>query len=78
MVSVNGPIEVKLQHLDIDKAHCDVLYKPKSGIGSVTDRSYEKIIGKICESVILMSMYPKTAINIQIQEMENRGGVSTR
>jgi exosome complex component RRP46 len=66
---------VKLQNLDIDKASIEVYYRPKAGLSSVTDRLKEKIIRNTCNSALLATLHPRTAVSIQIQEMEDRGGV---
>ncbi len=76
MASVYGPIEVKLQNLRIDKAHVEVYYRPKSGLPSVGDRLREQIIRNTCETALLSVLYPRTAITIQLQEMEDNDGVS--
>lgn len=76
MASVYGPIEGKMQNMQIDKAYVEVYYRPKVGQSSVTDRLFEKLIRSTCESAILTVLHPRTAITIQLQEMENRGGVN--
>jgi exosome complex component RRP46 len=76
VASVYGPIEVKLQNLDIDKASIEVFYRPKAGLSSVTDRLKEKIIRNTCNSALISTLHPRTAISIQIQEMEDKGGVN--
>lgn len=75
MASVNGPLEVKLQHLDIDKAHIEVHYSPKAGQTNIGDRFIENIFKKTFGAVIITSLHPRTTINIQLQEMEDNGGV---
>lgn len=76
MASVYGPVEGKLQNIQIEKAYVEVYYRPKVGQSSVTDRLFEKIIRNTCESAVLTIFYPRTAVTIQLQEMENRSGVS--
>lgn len=77
MASVNGPVEVKLQNLQIEKSSVEVFYRPKSGLPSVTDRLREQIIKNTCETALLVTLHPRTAISLQLQEMEDRGGVCT-
>lgn len=75
IASVNGPIEVSLQYLDTNKAYIDVSYRPKSGLPGVNERYKEKLVATLVESAILTTLYPRTAIAIQIQEMDDFGGV---
>lgn len=71
-----GPVEVKLHNLQIDKAHIEVYYRPKSGLPSVADKLREQIIKNTCEAALLTVLYPRAAITVQIYEMEDNGGVS--
>lgn len=73
--TVNGPIEVKLHNLQIDKAHVEVYYRSKSGLPSIADKLREKIVRDTCESALLTVLYPRSSIFVQIHEMENAGGV---
>lgn len=74
--AILGPIEVKLHNLSIDKAYVDVLYRSKSGLSSAADKLREKIIKETCENALLTVLYPRTAIVVQIFEMDDNGGVS--
>ncbi|EAT41543.1 AAEL006819-PA [Aedes aegypti] len=75
VASVNGPIEVKLQHMNVEKSHIDIYFKPRSGMGSVNDRLLESLIKNTYESAILTGLHPRTAISIQLQEMQDQGGL---
>lgn len=73
--TINGPGEVKLHNLQIDKAHVEVAYRSKSGLPSITDKLREKIIRETCESAISSVLYPRSSIFLQIHEIENSSGV---
>lgn len=78
MISINGPMEiVSLANMDMNKAYIDVNYRPKRGLPGVGERYKEKILKNICDAAIMTKIYPKTQINIQIQEMDDNGGVSS-
>lgn len=74
--TIIGPTEVKLHHLQIDKSYVDVLYHSKAGLVTVADKLREKIFKNTCETALLSILYPRSAIILQIFEMENGGGVS--
>lgn len=73
--TINGPGEVKLQNLQIDKAHVEVSYRSKSGLPSIADKLREKIIRETCETAISSVLYPRSSIILQIHEIENTCGV---
>ncbi|XP_055616065.1 exosome complex component RRP46 [Toxorhynchites rutilus septentrionalis] len=75
VAAVNGPMEVRMQHMNVEKAHIEIHFKPRFGLGGVNDRLLEDLIKRTYESVILTSLHPRTAISIQIQEMQDRGGL---
>lgn len=66
-----------MHNLHIDKAYVEVFYRCKSGLPSVTDRLREKILRNTCETALLTVLYPRSAVTIQIHEMEDCGGVSS-
>lgn len=74
-VAIYGPVEVKQHKMLIDKAYVEVFLKPKCGISQIGDRLHESIIGKVCETAILTTFYPRTAINIIIQEVQNSDNI---
>jgi len=75
MAGVYGPIEVKTQKLLMNKASVEACYRPKSGFPGIRDRQYEHIIQNICEVALVSVLYPRSAILIVIQEMQNCGGL---
>ncbi|XP_013194238.1 exosome complex component RRP46 [Amyelois transitella] len=75
LASVNGPLDVKMQSQSIEKSTLEVLFCTKGGKPSVGDRYKENIIRQTCETCVLGSVYPRTAITITIQELEDYGGL---
>lgn len=75
MASINGPIEAKVQQMQIEKAVIQAHYRPKAGVPSVKDRFYESFIRNSCEIAIMTSLYPRTIISIIVQELQNCGGL---
>lgn len=73
--TVLGPVEVKMHNLNIDKTYVEVFYRCKSGMPSVVDRQREKMIRNTCEVAMLTVLYPRSAVTLQIHEMEDCGGV---
>lgn len=73
---MNGPLEVSLANFDANKAHVDVVYRPRSGMPGVNERYKEKIVKSLCECCIATHMYPRTQISVQLQELDDHGGVS--
>ncbi|XP_067616746.1 exosome complex component RRP46 [Eurosta solidaginis] len=75
LASMLGPIEVRSQNLNIEKAHVECIYRPKAGLPTIDDKLTESIIRDTCESAILTVLHPRTTISIQIQELDNRCGI---
>ncbi|XP_053681702.1 exosome complex component RRP46 [Sabethes cyaneus] len=75
VASVHGPVEVRLQHLSVEKAHVEIYFRPRSGLGSVNDRLLENLIRNTYESTILTALHPRAAVSIQLQEMQDHGGL---
>lgn len=76
LASILGPVEVKLQNLNIDKAYVECIYRPKSGLPTIRDRMREAVIKDTCEAALLSTMHPRTMVSVQLQELDDRGGVS--
>ncbi|XP_011210482.2 exosome complex component RRP46 [Bactrocera dorsalis] len=75
LTSMLGPVEVKSQNLNIEKAHVECIYRPKAGIPTIEDKLTETVIRDTCESALLTMLHPRTAIFIQIQELDDRCGI---
>ncbi|XP_041363339.1 exosome complex component RRP46-like [Gigantopelta aegis] len=73
--AVYGPTEVKIAKELIDKSYVEVVYKQKSGLPSCAEKFNERIIRNTCQTAILASLHPRTAINITIQELQNSGSL---
>lgn len=54
------------------------LYSYLSIISEVDDRLIETYIKETCESAILVSFHPNTMVCINLQEMQDSGGVRFR
>lgn len=74
--SMLGPAEVKSQYLLYDRARVECTYRSKGGQPTVTDKIRENLIRDACEAALLATLHPRTLISIQLQELDDRGGVS--
>lgn len=70
-----GPIEARCPHTNVDFSKVDVIYRPKGGLPRLRDKYKEYVIKNTCKTAILTALHPRTSISIQLQEMENRGGL---
>ncbi|XP_068619269.1 exosome complex component RRP46 [Battus philenor] len=75
LVSVNGPLDIKMQNQSIEKSTLEVLFCPKGGKPSVPDRFKEGMIKQTCETAVLGSLYPRTGVTVTVQELEDYGGL---
>ncbi|CAG9762128.1 unnamed protein product [Ceutorhynchus assimilis] len=73
IAAIYGPVEVKTQRILMEKAVIECYYRPKAGLPGVQDRFRESIIKNICETALAASLYPRAAIVLNLQEMQNRG-----
>ena len=51
----------------------EVCYKPRLGMPGVKDRDREEVITRTCSAAVLTSLHPRTAVTINIQEMQDGG-----
>ncbi|XP_029661340.1 exosome complex component RRP46-like isoform X1 [Formica exsecta] len=75
IAGVNGPMEVRSQKMAYDKVSVEVTYTPLKGPAKIDDRLIETYIRETCESAILVSMHPNTMVCINLQEMQDFGGL---
>ncbi|XP_067000732.1 exosome complex component RRP46 [Anabrus simplex] len=75
IAAVYGPVEVKPQRILIDRASVEIFYRPKTGQPSVAERMRECLIRNTCETALLSTLYPRTAISVIVQEMQDSGGL---
>lgn len=60
----------------IDKANVEAYFRPKIGLPAVGDKLNEHILKNVCETALVTTLYPRSAIVVIVQEMQNCGGVS--
>ncbi|EZA51873.1 hypothetical protein DMN91_013017 [Ooceraea biroi] len=75
IAGVNGPIEAKSQKMMYDRISVEVTYTPLKGPPKVDDRLIETYIKETCESTILVSFHPNTMVCINLQELQDSGGL---
>ncbi|XP_003395595.1 exosome complex component RRP46 [Bombus terrestris] len=75
VAGIYGPIEAKPQKMIYDKASVEVSYSPIKGPAKVDDRMTEMYIKETCEAAIIVTFHPATAICINVQELEDSGGI---
>ncbi|XP_051162138.1 exosome complex component RRP46 [Leptopilina boulardi] len=73
--AVYGPVEAKVQKMLYDKAHVEVTYNAAQGPPSVNGRVTEKYIKDSCESAIMTTLHPGASISINVQELQDSGGI---
>jgi len=71
--SVFGPGEVRQARELIDRSLVEVCFKPRLGLPGVKDRDREEVITRTCSAAVLTSLHPRTAVTINIQEMQDGG-----
>ncbi|KAK2580600.1 hypothetical protein KPH14_007719 [Odynerus spinipes] len=75
MAGIYGPVEPKAQKMIYDKASVEVVYSPVKGPPKVDDRVVELYIRESCEAAIIVMLHPGTAISINVQEIQDDGGL---
>ncbi|KAG7202737.1 hypothetical protein KM043_009911 [Ampulex compressa] len=75
IAGVYGPVEGKPQRMMHDKASVEVYYSPIKGPPKVNDRMTEFYIKQSCEAALIVTFHPSTAICINVQEVEDSGGL---
>jgi len=72
---VCGPAEVQVHKELVDKATLNCVFKPKVGLAGVRERAIEDIVRKTCEQVVLVKLFPRSAIQVVVQLMHDCGGL---
>jgi len=72
---VFGPAEAQVRRELIDKATLDCVFKPKVGLPGVKEKAVENVVSKTCEEVVLMKLFPRSAIQIVLQLMHDSGSL---
>ncbi|XP_065068242.1 exosome complex component RRP46-like isoform X2 [Rhopilema esculentum] len=73
LAAVYGPVEVKMNKEIIDKATVECNYRVKSGLPGNAEKVVERLIRNSCDSVILSSYSPRSAISIIVQVVNDGG-----
>ncbi|XP_011641262.1 exosome complex component RRP46 [Pogonomyrmex barbatus] len=75
IAGVNGPLETRSQKMAYDRVSIEVTYTPLKGPAKIDDRLIETYIKETCESAVLVSFHPNTMVCINLQEMQDSGGL---
>ncbi|OXU18502.1 hypothetical protein TSAR_012052 [Trichomalopsis sarcophagae] len=75
LAGVYGPVEAKLQKMFHNKATVEATFGPIKGPPSIDDRFVELYVRDTCEGAILTSLHPAATISINIQELQDCGGL---
>ncbi|XP_078674637.1 exosome complex component RRP46-like [Branchiostoma floridae x Branchiostoma belcheri] len=75
LAAVYGPGEVKMSEEIIDKATLRVIFKPKVGLPGCAEKFQERVLRNTCESVVLATLHPRSAINIVLQIIQDSGSL---
>ncbi|XP_030855620.1 exosome complex component RRP46 [Strongylocentrotus purpuratus] len=75
MAAVYGPGDVKPNKALMDKATVTVTYKPKIGISGVREKALERMIRNTCETVLLTTLFPRSSVDIIVQEIQDAGAL---
>ncbi|XP_028395956.1 exosome complex component RRP46-like [Dendronephthya gigantea] len=75
MVGVYGPAEVRFNKEIVDKATVEVVFRPKTGIPGCAEKAMERLIRNTCDSTIITTLHPRSAMTIVVQEVCNDGSL---
>ncbi|XP_033216881.1 exosome complex component RRP46 isoform X2 [Belonocnema kinseyi] len=75
IAGVYGPVDVKLQKMMYDKASVEATYTAAKGPPSINDRLKELYIKDSCEAALIATLHPGSLISINIQELQDSGGI---
>ncbi|XP_072170650.1 exosome complex component RRP46-like [Diadema setosum] len=75
MAAVYGPGDVRPSKALMDKATVSVVYKPKVGLAGVREKALERMIRNSCETVILTTLFPRSSVDIIVQEVQDAGAL---
>jgi hypothetical protein len=76
LAAVYGPAQPKVMRMEkIDRASVDVTFKPLNGVIVAEDKEREQMLRQIFESMILLSMHPRTVVSIVVQVLGDDGSL---
>ncbi|XP_049988518.1 exosome complex component RRP46-like [Alexandromys fortis] len=73
LAGVYGPAEVKISKEIFNKATLEVILRPKIRLPGVAEKSRERLIGNMCEAVVLGGLHPRTSITVVLQVVSDTG-----
>lgn len=73
LCSVNAPVEVQRRDELPNEAFIDVHIRPNHGVGMIKERHLEDLVQGLVKDVILVRLWPRTAVQITLQILKNSG-----
>ncbi|KAK9760020.1 exosome non-catalytic core subunit rrp46 [Basidiobolus ranarum] len=75
LCGIHGPMEVKINQEQLDKATLEVVFRPMVGLPSTREKKYEAVIRRTFEKAILTGLHPRTLIQMNAQVLWDDGCV---
>ena len=75
LVAVFGPTSAQKRQEIVNRACIEVVYKPLSAAPGATEKEKESVLRQIVESAVMTHLYPRTVIQVVVQELNNDGSM---